>query len=137
MSRKIFVDTSAFLALFHIRDGEHQRALDTWGKIKENEKAFITTNHVLDELATLLGRKTNFNYSVRKMRRIYSSDIQIERPSEEDELNSNALGYFEKYTDQKISFTDCLSFVIMKKFAIKKVFTFDHHFSYAEFEIIP
>ena len=42
-----------------------------------------------------------------------------------------------KYADQKISFTDCLSFIVMQQKNIQKVFTFDKHFEYAGFRIIP
>lgn len=58
----------------------------------------------------------------------------IRRPDEKDEIN--ALELFEKYADQKVSFTDCLSFVIMQRLKIKQVFSFDNHFKYAGFELI-
>jgi predicted nucleic acid-binding protein len=53
---------------------------------------------------------------------------------ENDELRD--LHFFLKYADQCISFTDCLSFVVMKNHRVKRVFTFDRHFAYAGFEII-
>ncbi|MCD6584635.1 MAG: PIN domain-containing protein [Desulfobacteraceae bacterium] len=78
---------------------------------------------MLDELATLLGRRTNFEFAARKLKQIYEADIQIERTDEKDELK--ALKFLEKYADQNISFTDCLSFVIMQRLKIKQVFSFD------------
>jgi hypothetical protein len=48
-----------------------------------------------------------------------------------------AIGFFEKYSDQHLSFTDCVSFVLMKIKKIKRVFTFDHHFQLAGFQIYP
>ena len=94
----------------------------------------VTTNHVLDELATLLARRTSYHFSGNRLMEIYDSDIRIERPSESDELN--ALDFFLKYADQNISFTDCLSFVLMQKLGLTRVFTFDRHFEYAGFEIV-
>ncbi|RLB20138.1 MAG: VapC toxin family PIN domain ribonuclease, partial [Deltaproteobacteria bacterium] len=35
------------------------------------------------------------------------------------------------------SFTDCVSFVLMKSQNIKRVFTFDQHFQIAGFQIFP
>jgi len=69
----------------------------------------------------------------KKLRELYESDTTIVRTAEADELE--ALSFFQKYADQKISFTDCLSFVIMKKLSIKQVFTFDRHFEYLGFEL--
>ena len=50
-------------------------------------------------------------------------------PSAEDELVS--LKLFEKYADQKISFTDCVSFTLTRKVGLNRVFTFDKHFRWA------
>lgn len=61
---------------------------------------------MIDELATLLGRRTNFEFAAKKLKQIYEADIQIERTDEKDELK--ALKFLEKYADQNISFTDCL-----------------------------
>ena len=67
---------------------------------------------------------------------LYSSQVlQILRPVLDDELT--AVQFLEKYADQKVGFTDCVSFVLMKRERIKRVFTFDRHFGYAEFEIVP
>lgn len=61
-------------------------------------------------------------------------DIYIERSTHADELR--ALTLFEKYADQKISFTDCISFAIMERLNIKQVFGFDQHFQYSGFELL-
>jgi predicted nucleic acid-binding protein len=40
-----------------------------------------------------------------------------------------------KYSDQAISFTDCVSFVLMRREGIKRAFSFDKHFRYAGFTL--
>jgi predicted nucleic acid-binding protein len=42
-----------------------------------------------------------------------------------------------KFSDQKVNFTDALSFVLMKRANITEAFTFDHHFSIAGFQVCP
>ena len=133
--KKLFIDTGAYLSYYHKRDMHHKKAVDTWHKIiKENKYILITTNHVIDEFATLLGRRKDYQYSAEKVEGILLSDCVIERPNEDDE--KKALKFFKKYADQEVSFTDCLSFVVMRKMKIQEVFTFDQHFQYAGFEII-
>ena len=61
--------------------------------------------------------------------------MEILRPNQEDELA--ALRYFEKFADQKISYTDCVSFVLMKGKNLRHAFAFDRHFIYAGFELWP
>jgi len=42
-----------------------------------------------------------------------------------------------KFADQGVSFTDCLSFRLMKRHRIRSVFGFDHHFTAAGFRVWP
>jgi len=134
-NREVFIDTGAFLSRFHLRDGKNEISKEIWQKLRDDNRIFITSNHVIDELATLLGRRTGYKFSARKLQKVYSSDIRIERTDKSDELE--ALDFFEKYADQCVSFTDCLSFVIMQRLKIEQVFTFDKHFKYAGFELVP
>lgn len=129
-----YIDTGAFVARFVVADQHHQQALKLWEKLRINQEICVTSNHVLDETFTLLARRVNYVFSAEKARLIYHSGLfKIARTTEEDELN--ALALFEKYADQAVSFTDCLSFALMKKLNIQKVFSFDRHFSLAGFSV--
>jgi len=133
VKNSVFIDTSAYLARFCRKDGYHQKAVQVWQTLRKGGFPLVTSHDVIDELATLLGRRTSYAFSAKKLRELYESDTTIVRTAEADELE--ALSFFQKYADQKISFTDCLSFVIMKKLSIKQVFTFDRHFEYLGFEL--
>lgn len=61
--------------------------------------------------------------------------LTILRPDVSDE--SAALDLFRKFADQKVSFTDCVSFALMRRHRLKKAFTFDRHFAGAGFEVWP
>ena len=41
-----------------------------------------------------------------------------------------------KYADQRVTFTDCVSFAIMRRRRIRTAFTFDRHFEARGFEVI-
>ncbi len=129
-----FIDTGAYIAAFHRRDQHHSKALKIWKNMEECHVKLITSNHILDEVATLLGRRTSYQFAALKLKSIYADPtIHIERSNHTDELR--ALNFFEKYADQKISFTDCISFSIMERLYIKQVFGFDRHFQYLGFEL--
>jgi predicted nucleic acid-binding protein len=96
----------------------------------------VTSNFVLNETFTLLGRRAGYSFAAQRARNIYASELlNILRPSLEEELK--AIGFFEKYSDHRLSFTDCVSFVLMKNRKIKRVFTFDYHFQLAGFQLYP
>ena len=53
------------------------------------------------------------------------------------EIEREALKLFKNYHDKRLSFTDCTSFVLMKRFGINSVFTFDDDFAQVGFTKLP
>ena len=102
---------------------------------REKEKC-ATSNFVLDETFTLLGRRAGNRFAHERAVNLYASQsLLILRPEQNDEMI--ALNYFKKYADQAVSFTDCVSFALMDRMKIKRIFTFDHHFAWAGYVTSP
>ena len=132
----IFIDTGAFLARYLERDQYCKEAAGLWRELDQTRPILFTSNFVLDETLTLLARRSSYAFAAAKGRTIFASNaFVILRPSAEDELAS--LKLFKKYADQEISFTDCASFTLMRKVGLSRVFTFDKHFRWAGFEVVP
>jgi predicted nucleic acid-binding protein len=132
----IYIDTGALLARHLSKDRYHFQASSFWHSIRKKNETCMTSNFVLDETFTLLGRRAGYDFAAQRAKNIYSSkSISIIRPTREDELK--AIDFFEKYSDHRISFTDCVSFVLMQTRKIKRVFTFDHHFQILGFQAYP
>ena len=130
----IFIDTGAFIARHLKRDQHYDKAIRYWKKLQAHHERFFTSNFVLDETFTILGRRAGYKFAAQRARNIFSSDtIMILRPVREDELK--AIELFEKYSNLEVSYTDCISFVLMSKNRIKRVFSFDKHFELAGFKI--
>ena len=130
----IFVDSGAFLGRFAHNDQHHIEAGKRWAKIEASRLACFTSNYILDETLTLLARRTSYPFAVERGRSLYSSgEVNLVRPAPEDELA--AFDWFQKFADQRVSFTDCVSFVLMKKAGIDTAFSFDHHFERAGFKL--
>ena len=130
------MDTGAFLGRYLDNDQHHLQAESIWRRIEHEKEGFCTSNFVIDELVTLLGRRSSHEFAARKVRAIYKSElIDILRPDEAEE--HDALVFFEKYHDQDVSFTDCVSFAIMKRRHIDRAFSFDRHFDLPGFTRIP
>lgn len=132
----IFVDTGAFLARYARKDPFRNQALPAWRDVFQERVQLVTSNFVLDESLTLLARRTSYAFAAATARDLYgTSGLEILRPELADELA--ALPLFEKFADQEVSFTDCISFILMRKHRIQRAFSFDRHFRLAGFETIP
>ena len=95
-----------------------------------------TSIHVLDETITLLGRWAGHAFAAQRARAVFASrSLRILRPSEDDEIQ--ALADFERFADQQVSYTDALSFVLMRRLGLREAFAFDRHFLLAGFTLWP
>ena len=131
-SRKIFVDTSWFKAFSDPRDDFYKSACEQYKIIKENNIKLITTNYILDESYTLIRKRVGYQ-SVMDFREMIASlvgTLKLIRIIPQDEFE--AWRWFEKNWSD-LSFTDCTSFVIMKRLELTNVATFDNHFVRAGF----
>jgi predicted nucleic acid-binding protein len=130
----IFVDSGAFLARYLSRDQYHERAIAAWRSLEQLRWRCCTSNFVLDETITLLGRWSSHEFASERARGLLTSrSLDILRPEVADELE--ALELFEKMADQAVSFTDCVSFALMRRRRIERAFSFDRHFALAGFTL--
>ena len=129
----IFIDTGAFLARYVQRDQYHERAIKHWQLLGQGRHRLVTSNFVIDETITLLARRTTYQFAADRAQIFFESEaLSILRPDENDERD--ALKLFYKYADQKVSFTDCVSCILMKKNKIHIAFSFDRHFELMGFQ---
>jgi predicted nucleic acid-binding protein len=118
------------------RDQFHDAAAAIWAELSVNPQRCFTSNLVLSETLTLLARRTDYRFAADRARLIYASAaLQILRPDEADETAAVLL--LEKYAGQRVSFCDCVSFVLMKKHGVSHAFTFDGHFAASGFQALP
>lgn len=132
----IYIDTGALLARYTQRDQYHQRARAAWQQLRHASWRCYTSNFVLDETFTLLARRTSYPFAAQTARALLASNVlEILRPTHEIEIE--AVQDFEKFADQEISFTDCISFALMRQQRITRAFAFDRHFLFAGFQLWP
>ena len=132
----IFVDTGPFLARHVAKDQFHVKATRAWKAAAESGASLTTSSFVLDETFTLLGRRTSYAFAADRAEATLASRVlTILRPDLRDE--TTALALFRKLADQEVSFTDCISFALMRRHRISRAFTFDRHFEDAGFTIWP
>lgn len=129
---KVFWDTSGIKALRDEKDEFHDKAIAIWTKLASESVKMYVNNYVIDEAYTLM--RLRCGMKTVRLFRDYLLDmvgvIVLERIKVSDE--TSAWKWFEKDWS-KLSFTDCVSFAMMKRLGIKRVFGFDKHFEKAGF----
>ena len=127
-----FADTGAFLALYHRSDQFNREAVKLWLALG---RPVYTSNHVIAELAGLLAHRVGYRFAADSIADIYASPtFRVLESAREDEIA--ALRWMRKHADQRVSFTDCISFALMRRHGIRTAFTFDRHFRRAGFDVI-
>ena len=129
----IFIDTSFFKAIIDPTDDFHKDSQRIWEKLEKERATLVTSNYVLDESFTLIRIRCGLEV-VDKFRKDLAESAQllkIVRAALADE--SNAWEWFLKDWS-KLSFTDCVSFAVMKRLHLIRVCTFDEHFTRAGFQ---
>jgi predicted nucleic acid-binding protein len=133
--KALFIDTGAFLAKEIAADQHHGKAVEFWNRIHGEGSELYSSEHVLDETATLLARRTSYAWSTGWGRDVLGAGVHFLATEEGDLLEAFFL--MKKFADQAVSFTDCISFVLMKKEGLRDVFGFDRHFASAGFRVWP
>lgn len=124
MVKKIFVDTSAWYSAYVIDDQEHQESHEL---VLRPTGQLITTDFVIDELLTLLvvrGRRITAEILGRQFLAGQLADIVWV----DENVFRAAWQVFDSFSDKNWSFTDCVSYAVMKRLDIKEALTLDDDF---------
>jgi predicted nucleic acid-binding protein len=133
---KIFVDSSAWVALFDVSDKYNSYAINGLNQMLGSHLEFITSYYVFDETVTLLLKRNGQPQAVRYGKWVLSSE-NIKLLNVSEAIWQDAWEMFQSYEDKQWAFTDCTSFVLMRQHKLHWAFAFDHHFEQAGFQLWP
>ena len=133
--KRLFVDTGAFVAKEIVGDQYHALATCCWKEIGDGNYQLVSSEHVFDESVTLIARRSNYAWAAEWGNDVLDAGIEWLRTDAVEWRH--ALLLMRKFADQGVSFTDCLSAVLMKRAGLKRVFGFDHHFEALGFRVWP
>lgn len=125
---KVFIDTSAFVALLVASETDHEKVAKKYLDYRQKRAVFITSDYILDETFTrLLYYNVDIKKIVSKLRdSINRNEVAVLRI--DGGLFEKTFDIFLKFSDHKISFTDATSYVLYKDFSLDEVFTLDEDF---------
>ena len=131
--------TSAFKAFYDEEDESHGKARGFMDDVSSKRlvvRGFITSDYILDETIPLMRFAHSHSKALEFAWTVASS--KAARPLYVGQENFlRALGLFSEASDKSWSFTDCVSFVLVRDLNLTAAFTFDPDFRQAGFQTLP
>ena len=120
----VLVDSDGFVGRFYPNDAHYQRARDIFQSLRDQQLRLVTTSFVVAETATVLSHRQGQELARKFLEDfIGAGDFDVIHITEE--LQDAARQLFIQQTTKGTSMTDCANVVVMKNFAIPRIFSFD------------
>jgi predicted nucleic acid-binding protein len=131
--KRAFVDTSAWFAYVNRRDPDHQAIRQV---LRPFAGRLVTTSYIFNETITICGNRLGHG-TAAKVGELLRDDsvVDLVRVTAQDEETAWEL-YLDR-ADKAYSFTDCTSFVIMRRLGIHQSVSLDEDFRHEGFETLP
>jgi hypothetical protein len=133
---RVLVDTSALLALSHVRDQNHRVARKLGERHTAAGGRFLGSTLVLSEFHTHL-LYLRGPLAATKALGMLLNDPQHEWQGVDAEMLGKARSnWLQRFADQAFSLTDAVSFEIMAREKVTHAFAFDRHFEIAGIDLL-
>ncbi len=130
---RVFLDTSALVALAMERDDHHARAVDVLQELAESKASLWTSSYVVVEHVSILHNRRGIS-AVRAFLHHFLPHLEvlwIDPP-----LHEGALALLLKTGKRRLSLVDCSSFLLLRKEHQRDVFAFDPDFEFEGFRVL-
>ena len=131
-SRLVFVDSSALIAFYSTREERHAEAVREFDRVGREDRGLVISDYILDETVTFLRYRYGFDLALRAWEEMESGEMASLVQVTADH-RAEALKIFKKYSQRRLSLTDCVSFALMRFLGIRDALTFGDDFRKANF----
>lgn len=126
--RKVFIDTSAFVALRNSAEREHQAARTALTALMSERTPLCTSDYVFAETYTALLVRVGRNEAIEWGRRFRAGEA-IELIRVEEDVEQEAWSILESHADKEWSYVDATSFALMDREGMTTALAYDHPFA--------
>ncbi len=130
---RVFVDTSAFLALMNADDAFHIEASSIFTKLLSSGNHLVSTNYILVETIAVLQSRYGMEPVYDFIDKILPI-LQIVWVSQAE--HQMAVQLLRATNRRRVSLVDCVSIVIMNQLGIDRVFAADRDFEHFGFVLL-
>ncbi|HZT60857.1 MAG TPA: PIN domain-containing protein [Pyrinomonadaceae bacterium] len=132
MSRAVFVDSAAWIALLHSGDSMHARAVEVYRRSVAEGRKLLTSSLVLVEVASAFASPAHRHLALELAGRYRGTEVG-ELVWVDEDLCDRGWKLYGERSDKGWSLVDCVSFILMRERGIAEALTSDHHFEQAGF----
>jgi predicted nucleic acid-binding protein len=125
--RRVFVDSSVYLALLDVDDEHHSQATQIVHQLVQERYRQFTTNVLLIGSHALILSVLGRTRAAQFLRDMEESKTVVIRVRAADEERAKQIIF--QYQDKGFSYADAISFVVMERLDIRLAFTFDRDFA--------
>lgn len=126
--RRVFLDTSAFVALRNSAEREHLAARTALSTLVSERAALYTSNYIFAETYTALLVRVGRSEAIEWGRHFHASEA-IELIRVDESIDQEAWSILESHTDKQWSYVDATSFALIAREGIDTALAFDRHFA--------
>jgi predicted nucleic acid-binding protein len=126
-ARRVFVDSSVYLALLDQDDEHHSQTTQLLHQLAHERYRQFTTNVLLIESHALILSVLGRAQAAQFLTDMQESNTVILRVRAADEARAQQILF--QYDDKDFSFADAISFAVMERLDIHLAFTFDRDFA--------
>lgn len=132
--RRVFVDSSVYLALLDEDDEHHRHATQILNQLAHERYRQFTTNVLLIESHALILSVLGRTQAAQFLKDMQESKTVIIRVRASDEERAKQILF--QYDDKDFSFADATSFAVMERLDIRLAFSFDRDFAQYGFTVL-
>jgi uncharacterized protein len=130
---RVFVDTGAWFAYINASDPDHRRVRHV---LDGQPGRLVTSTYVFDETITLTQARLGHRRALTVGQTLLDPRlVELLHVNPADERA--AWGLFGRRGDNSYSFTDCTSFVVMRRQRLERAIALDAHFAQEGFVVLP
>jgi len=130
---RVFLDTSAILALLNPKDEHHGRARRVFESLRAREAGLVATSYVLVETYALICSRLGLA-AVRAFRSDWVPLVDVVWV--DPETHEAGLDLLLERKRRDLSLVDAVSFIVMRRRGLEHAFAFDPHFEDEDFSLL-
>ena len=130
MSKPVFVDASAWVAITNGTDRYHREAFRLYHRLLRSGTPLVTSTWTAYEALSIVKTKLSYHLAERLWERMLRPSV-VNLIKVDERIEAEALDLFWRYQDKDWGVVDCASLRVMEDIGCRQAFAFDRHFTEA------
>lgn len=123
-SRKIFIESSIFIAFIDRADTNHPKAVKSMEDLARGGYSAYTSSQNIQDAYTILAREVGVSVALDFLQAILQSDIEILFPQKADLITAHRM--LRANRDRQVTLREVLNATLMQKRGIVQILTFTY-----------